>query len=63
LYKLESTRNMRAVFLSALEEFRQRYLVSYTPRGVAKGGWHKVEVKIKGRRATVRTRPGYMAGQ
>jgi VWFA-related protein len=62
LYELESTRNLRAVFLSALEEFRHRYLVSYTPRGVDKGGWHKVEVRVKRRGATVRARPGYLAG-
>ncbi len=62
LFETESTRNLRAVFLAALEEFRQRYLLSYTPRGVTKGGWHKVEVKVKGRRASVKARPGYLAG-
>lgn len=61
LYALESTRDLRAVFLSALEEFRQRYLLSYMPAGVAKGGWHKVEVRVKGRRVTVKARPGYLA--
>jgi hypothetical protein len=50
------------VFLAALEEFRHRYLVSYTPQGVAKGGWHKVEVRVKRRGATVRARPGYLGG-
>jgi uncharacterized protein (DUF1697 family) len=62
LFEIESTRNLRAVFLAALEEFRQRYLLSYTPTGVAKSGWHSVDVKIKGRRASVKARPGYRAG-
>ena len=59
---MESTGNLRSVFLAALEEFRHRYLVSYTPQGVAKGGWHKVDVRVKRRGATVRARPGYLAG-
>jgi VWFA-related protein len=62
LYEVESTSNLRAVFLAALEEFRHRYLVSYSPQGVAKGGWHKVEVRVKRRGATVRARPGYLGG-
>ena len=62
LYEMENTRNLRAIFLSALEEFRQRYLLSYTPANVQKGGWHRLEVKVKGRRANIRARPGYLAG-
>lgn len=59
LYEVESTRSVRAVFLAALEEFRQRYVISYSPRGVPAGGWHSLDVRVKGRRATVRARPGY----
>ena len=39
-----------------------RYLVSYTPRGVATDGWHKLDVRIKNRKATIKARPGYLAG-
>jgi VWFA-related protein len=59
-YEVGSTRDLRRVFLAALDEFRQRYLVSYTPVGVQGEGWHKVDVKVKGRRATIRARPGYL---
>jgi VWFA-related protein len=62
LYEVEKTANLEAVFLSVLEEFRHRYLVSYTPRGVDAGGWHRLDVSIKGRKATVKARPGYLAG-
>ena len=58
---VESTRNLRAVFARVLEEFRGRYLVSYSPKGVAQRGWHSLDVRIKGRRAAVKARPGYMA--
>lgn len=61
LFEVEKTANLRAIFLSVLEEFRQRYLVSYTPRGVAKDGWHRLTVKVK-RSGTVKARPGYLAG-
>ena len=37
VYKVESTKDLRATFLAILEEFRHRYLVSYTPRGVPRG--------------------------
>ena len=62
MYMVESTRDLRATFLGILAEFRQRYLVSYTPRGVAPDGWHKLDVRVKNRRATVKARPGYLAG-
>ena len=53
--------NLGATFLTIFNEFRQRYLVSYTPRGVTANGWHRLEVKLKGKRGTVRARPGYLA--
>ena len=63
LYKIDSTRDLRATFLRILEEFRHRYLISYTPRGVATSGWHRLEVKVKNRRTSIKARPGYLAGQ
>jgi VWFA-related protein len=62
LFQLESTRSLSAVFLEVLDEFRQRYLVSYSPSGVSREGWHELTVRVKGRAATVRARPGYLAG-
>jgi VWFA-related protein len=63
LIEIASTRDLSTAFLRILEEFRQRYVVSYTPRGVSRDGWHRLEVRLKGRRATVRARPGYLAGR
>ena len=62
LFELEKTANLAATFLGILDEFRHRYLVSYTPKGVAKDGWHKLDVKVRNHRATVKSRPGYLAG-
>jgi hypothetical protein len=36
--------------------------VSYTPRGVARDGWHRLDVRVKNRRVTIKARPGYLAG-
>ena len=63
LIEVASTRDLAATFVGILEEFRQRYVISYTPRGVATTGWHRLDVRLKGRRATVRARPGYLAGK
>jgi len=62
LFEIEKTGNLSAIFLSVLAEFRQRYLVSYAPRGVAKDGWHRLTVRVKRGGATVKARPGYLAG-
>ena len=59
--EVESTRDLRGRFQTILDEFRQRYLISYTPRGVERRGWHDVVVRVKGRSVDVRTRPGYQA--
>lgn len=60
LLEVDSTRDLKAAFLKVLDEFRHRYLLSYTPRGVRPAGWHQVEVKVKRRGATVKARPGYL---
>jgi Ca-activated chloride channel family protein len=59
LFEVERTQNLDAIFLGVLEEFRHRYLVSYTPRGVSRAGWHQLDVRVKGRK-TVKARPGYL---
>jgi len=61
LFEVEKTANLEATFLEILDEFRHRYLVSYTPRGVAKDGWHRLDVKVQ-KSGTVKARPGYLAG-
>lgn len=61
LVAVETAGDMRGAFLGILEEFRQRYLLSFVPSGVAKTGWHRLEVRVKGRRVTVKARTGYQA--
>ena len=63
LLEVRSTGDLSNAFLRILNEFRQRYLLSYSPRGVAPAGWHRIEVKVKNRRAAVKARAGYLAGK
>jgi von Willebrand factor type A domain len=62
LYETEKTANLAATFLGILDEFRHRDLLSDTPKGVPKDGWHTLDVHVKNRRATLKARPGYLAG-
>jgi uncharacterized protein YegL len=59
--KETSLEKVGARFTEILESFRRRYLVSFTPTGVEKAGWHKLTVKVKGG-GEVRARLGYWAG-
>jgi VWFA-related protein len=59
LFAIESTTDLSAAFARILEEFRMRYLISYSPQGVAPGGWHHLDVRVRNRGVTVQARPGY----
>ena len=61
LFAVESTKDLSEVFSRILEEFRVRYLISYSPQGVTGAGWHRLDVRVRARGATVRARPGYFA--
>jgi VWFA-related protein len=58
--EVASLERLSDTFAEILNESRERYLLSYTPTGVAAGGWHDVIVRVPGRRAEVRARPGYL---
>ena len=62
LLEVGTNADLTAQFLQILEEFRQRYLISYSPRGVDIDGWHELEVRVRNRDAVVRARPGYLGG-
>jgi VWFA-related protein len=62
LLQVSTSADLTAVFLQILEEFRQRYLISYSPRGVPSEGWHGLEVRVRDRDVEVQARPGYLGG-
>ncbi len=56
-----SNSDLRATFTRALAEFRDRYVLSYSPTGVSNTGWHRLEVKLKNKSGKVTARRGYFA--
>jgi hypothetical protein len=60
VFDVDSTKDLSTTFEKILDEFRHRYLVSYSPENVTRGGWHRLEVRVKNRSVRVQARPGYM---
>jgi Ca-activated chloride channel family protein len=60
VFDVDSTKDLSTTFEKILDEFRHRYLVSYSPENVIRGGWHRLEVRVKNRGVRVQARPGYM---
>ena len=59
LIRIESTKQLTSTLTSLLDAFRQRYLLSFVPQNVTRGGWHKLDVRTKRRGLTVKARTGY----
>ena len=49
--------DIAATFAAILREFRQRYLITFSPTAVTPGAWHRLDIRVRG--ATVRSRRGY----
>jgi len=60
LLRIASTRDLRGAFEKILQDFRSRYILAYTPTGVALGGFHRLDVRVTRRGLNVRARPGYV---
>jgi Ca-activated chloride channel homolog len=58
-WSAQSPRELRELFGKVLDELRSRYLLTYYPEGVAREGWHDLNVSLKRARGTVTARPGY----
>ncbi len=63
LFEPGSARELPALFAQILSEFRSRYVLSYSPRGVAPTIWHRIDVRVRNRHASVKARAGYLAGR
>ena len=59
LFEIASPADIAPTFQRVLREFRHRYVLTYTPNGIARSGWHTVKVGVKRQGTTVKARPGY----
>lgn len=53
---------LRETFVRVVNEFKSRYILTYTPQRVAVGGWHAIDVRLTGERAEITARRGYLRG-
>lgn len=52
--------DLTETFRRVVEEFRSSYVLHFTPRGVEAGGFHTLDVRVKGKGSlTIRARRGY----
>jgi VWFA-related protein len=58
---IDATAGLAAEFARIVREFRSRYLLTFVPAGVTPGGFHKLDVRAKGRNLTVHARAGYFS--
>jgi VWFA-related protein len=58
-WSADSDRQLEELFGRVLDEMRARYLLTYSPPGQQKPGWHEIKVSLKGARGDVIAKQGY----
>ena len=61
IFTVDSTTGLASMFENILRDFRSRYVVTYMPRGVAPGGFHGLDVRVRGSSLKVHARRGYFS--
>jgi len=59
MFYADRTRGLQDAFVRVVNEFKSRYLLSYSPKNVTATGWHAIDVRVKGRNLKVKARRGY----
>jgi hypothetical protein len=58
-----SSKDFLRTFKEIFDEFKNRYVLRYEPKGVAPGGWHEIKVDVtKAPGYTITARKGYVGG-
>jgi VWFA-related protein len=59
----ESPARLRQAFAAIADAMSHRYVLRYEPSGVKREGWHRLEVRLRGKKGDVQTRRGYWVGR
>ena len=62
LFPVGTTTNLSSAFRTVLNDFRNAYVLYFTPQGVDRQGYHQLQVKVKRDDAQVIARRGYFGG-
>ena len=62
-WKADSPARLREAFAAIADAMGHRYLLQYEPRGVRREGWHRIELRLRGRKGDVQARRGYWVGR
>jgi len=60
-WSASSNRDLQKLFIRAIRDMRDRYVLTYTPVGVNRPEWHALNVKLVHQNGEVVARPGYWA--
>ena len=58
-WEAESLDRLKTAFTAIAEAMGKRYVLRYVPENVPRPGWHKIELKLRGKKGEVHTRSGY----
>lgn len=58
-WEAESLDRLKTAFAAIAEAMGKRYVLRYAPENVKRPGWHRIELKLRGKKGDVRTRTGY----
>ena len=56
---LEDGKKLSTTFQAVLTEMKARYVLTYSPVGVSRSGWHDIRVRLTNRAGKVHARRGY----
>jgi Ca-activated chloride channel family protein len=58
-YFIRNIRKLQEVFRQILTELKSQYFMTYTPREIRHGSWHRIDVKVGRPSLTVRAKKEY----
>jgi hypothetical protein len=62
-WEATSPERLREAFSAIGEAMRNRYVLRYEPQNVKRPGWHKLDVRLRGRKGAVHARRGYWVAE